>query len=132
MKKLVIVSVMALIVTAAIEHKASAWCLFKFGTGINLTLAHGASTYSLPHPCPYPPGLAPMLDGCYPPAPGCFQPLPFPAARPAPGTSEPKPTSPPGKPAAQYFNQSPWGTEYQKVNYPSPLYRDYAGYWYGR
>jgi hypothetical protein len=131
MKKVVIALVLSMVVVTAAEHKASAWCLFKVGGGFNMTLASGPSRVRMTQPMPYPPCFGDALGGCYYPYAGYGYPPPAltPPLAPLPPIG-PKPLP---KPTAQGFDHaSPWGAEYQPVNYLSPIYQSYAAYWYGR
>jgi hypothetical protein len=131
MKKMVIVTVLALAMLAAVEHKASAWGILKIGAGFNMTLAGGPSRISIAQPLPYPPFLG--MGFCNPYAgygyPCATPPALTPPPAPLPPHHGPKPFP---KPTAQGYNASPWGAEYQPVNYLSPVYSEYFAYWYGR
>jgi hypothetical protein len=130
MKKMVIVFVLALAVVAAVEHKATAWCLFKLGAGFDMTLMHAPSRIRGALPLPYPPFFCDALGTCnpwgaypgygYPPLPPPPPPPPAPALKPPPHL----------RPGAQSLYPYPPDAHYQLVNYLFPTYPDYSAYWY--
>jgi hypothetical protein len=121
---MVIVMVAVLAMTAAVEHKASAWGILKIGAGFNMTLAGGPSKVWMQQPIPYPQCFGGLLDGyglqggypapVYPYAATANQsPIPAAAASNAPA-AQPVPAP---RPSAQSYYASPWGAEYQPVYY---------------
>jgi hypothetical protein len=144
MKKLVILSALAVALLLMVEQQASAWCHMKFSAGVNLEVLSGGKSFlwgaytSSPVP---PEVLANMGYG----QPGCFDG----AADPYYGASDhgvaqesPAPTG--GKPAnVKPVDYQSWGygtggyypaSYYSAGYYPAANYSNFQApsYWYGR
>ena len=100
MKRMAILSLLALSVILASEQQASAWCRFKFGIGLNISYEGSGNTFLWglckggPNPNMYPDG-APPVDGYAPPYPA-YSPGMVPdgyAPPPPPGHTPPPPTA---------------------------------------
>jgi hypothetical protein len=125
MKRLLVAAVLAAALTAGSAQKASAWCKFNFGVGLNIGLETGGAKRSWVWAketavCPQ------CAPGCYPggPGPGPGFGAGFGAANPAPA---------PAAAAAAPKAQAESGARAISYTYTSGGYADpsaYAAYYY--
>jgi hypothetical protein len=142
MKRMAILSLLALSVILASEQRASAWCRFKFGIGLNISYEGSGNTFLWglckggPNPNLSPDGVPPV-DGGYP--------APYPAYSPgivpdgyggAPPASQTLPPPTPVAPAvAQPVSYNPYQANgYYPYGYPQSSNSGDSGqapsYWY--
>jgi hypothetical protein len=141
MKRMVVATLLAVGLTAASQDRASAWCKFNFGAGVNMCYENGGGTWTfgihrkseqapppgaaVPYPVPASGAAAPAAGDSNGSTPGSAPALP-PGTLPAP---TPKPANGP-QPAA-YF--TPTGSSYGYAAYqargnPSAV----PSYWYDK
>jgi hypothetical protein len=127
MKRFLFAMVVAVGVVLAAEKKASAWCNFNFGAGLNMSFQEGSKKFGrgafASEPWPYcPPQCDPMM---MPPA----DPKPLEEPKPTPkawlDNAQPRPIE-----QAQYYYTQPYQVYQLYQNYQG--YQGYAapGYWY--
>ncbi len=136
MKKILVLGILALVLAAASERQASAYCKFNVGFGFNLGFIH-APSYRLA-PLPPPPGFFCGQDaqscpgfnfGCGPIVPPSTSTTPLwqaPAPLPQSGSQQ----APSGIQRSQFldFFGNPG---YQPANYDVPMSNQAPSYWYG-